>query len=96
MKQQSHYYKLNQHLKKMQSEYVVNPSEELKERIYKVDSSLKYIDASLGRWTTPGGNYKSSLDYKRFDLGLELKRFIYVFFESVGIIKLLDWLSKKL
>ena len=59
--EESVYFKYNKKIKELRSEYVLNPSTELKERIYKIDKILKGIDKTIGRFTTPGGNYKKSL-----------------------------------
>jgi hypothetical protein len=35
--------------------------EEIRFQIYILDSKIKDIDKSIGQWTTPGGNYPSTI-----------------------------------
>ena len=54
------YKDLNKSLIKIKSEYETNPSELLLEKIKTIKSKLKKIDASLGVFTRPNGNYTSA------------------------------------
>ncbi|WP_299116964.1 hypothetical protein [uncultured Winogradskyella sp.] len=58
------YYKYSKKLKELRASYVLNPSEETKEKIYKITKLLKGIDKTIGRFQAPHGNYVSAYNWR--------------------------------
>jgi len=50
-------------LRELRTKYLLNPDEETKQEIYKLDKEIKEIDKSIGFRSTPGGNYKPSYKF---------------------------------
>lgn len=91
--EKSQYEILREKLQNLRLEYKTNPNNELKDRVYFIDSKLKEIDKQTGYWHRPIGNYKSSLGY-------EIECAKYNLLDEIGhcfgIYKFNNWLSKHL